>query len=62
MFWPIQNWLRVDMYHAQNFGARLVFLFMRNGETAGVFVLTRPEVRPYSDQQIELVKTFATRP
>src|SRR4030095_10877743 len=32
---------------------------LRNGETAGVFVLTRPEVRPYSDQQIELVKTFA---
>ena len=32
---------------------------LRGGETIGVFTLTRPEVRPFSDKQIELVTTFA---
>jgi GAF domain-containing protein len=32
---------------------------MREGATVGVFVLTRSEVRPFSDKQIELAATFA---
>src|SRR4051812_19976348 len=31
----------------------------RDGETIGIFTLTRSEVRPFSDKQIELVTTFA---
>jgi GAF domain-containing protein len=31
----------------------------RDGETIGIFTLTRPEVRPFSEKQIELVTTFA---
>ena len=32
---------------------------LRDGFTIGVLVLTRPEVRPFTDNQIELIKTFA---
>ena len=32
---------------------------LRGGETIGIFTLTRPEVNPFTDKQIELVTTFA---
>ena len=34
---------------------------LRDGTTIGVFSMTRDEVKPFSDKQIELVTTFADR-
>jgi len=34
---------------------------LRAGSTIGIFSLTRKEVNPFTDKQIELVKTFAVQ-
>jgi signal transduction histidine kinase len=38
---------------------RLYVPLMRDGEAIGIFILSRREVRPFSDKQLELVQTFA---
>jgi signal transduction histidine kinase len=52
-----------DSDFAQRFGFRTIVAvpLMRAGEAIGAISLRRPEVRPFTDRQIDLLKTFANQ-
>src|SRR5215472_17433019 len=54
---PEYNWAEAQRYGS--FRTNLGVPMLRNGVPIGAFGLTRSEVRPFSDKEIELITTFA---
>src|SRR6516225_5452454 len=50
-----------DYQSRGNYRSALGVPLLRQGETIGVFVLTRSEVQPYTESQIELFENFAAQ-
>jgi GAF domain-containing protein len=53
------NYALIEVQRIGGFRTVLGIPLMREGTPIGVFGLARNSVRPFSDKQIELVKTFA---